>query len=123
LYLIFFSFSVSLGSATEVLEAGTSSSASLAAAPTTASLVLDDIASETVLEAIIDVDMAVVVENAVVGISDSRSEVDIEVGNMVGVGPTVDVNVSEAVSTSEVIEGVEVGISKSASEISVGDPA
>jgi hypothetical protein len=123
LYLIFFPFSVSLGSATEVLEAGTSSSASLAAAPTTASLVFDGITSDIVLEAIIDVDMAVVVENAVVGISDSRSEADIEVGSMVGVGPKVDMNVSEDVSISEVIEGVEVGISTSASEISVGDPA
>jgi hypothetical protein len=42
---------------------------------------------------------------------------------MVGVGPKVDMNVSEDVSISEVIEGVEVGISTSASEISVGDPA
>jgi len=130
LYLIFFPFSVSLGPATEVLEAGTSSLAS-AAASTTASLVMEGLTSDMVLEAIrevmVEVDMTVVVEISEVdigiGISVSDSDLAIGVGSSVGVGPTVDMDVSEGVVKSEVIDGVEVGISKSASEYSVGDPA
>jgi len=120
LYLIFFPFSVSLGPATEVLEAGTSSLAS-AAASTTASLVMDGLISDMVLEAIrevmVEVDMTVVVEIAEVGIGISVSESDSAMGvdSKVGVGPTVDMDVSEGVVKSEVIDGVEVGISKSAS--------
>ena len=120
LYLIFFPFSVSLGPATEVLEAGTSSLAS-AAASTTASLVMDGLISDMVLEAIrevmVEVDMTVVVEIAEVGIGISVSESDSAMGvdSKVGVGPTVDTDVSEGVVKSEVIDGVEVGISKSAS--------
>ena len=128
MYLIFFPFSVSLGPAAEVLEAGTSSLAS-AAASTTASLVMDGFASDMVLEATVDVmvevDMTVVVENVEVGIGISVSDSDsaIGVGSSVGVGPTVDMDVSDGVAESEVIAGVEVGRSKSASEYSVGDPA
>jgi hypothetical protein len=64
-----------------------------------------DIVLEAIMEVMVEVDMAVVVEIAE------------------GVGPTVDMDVSDGVVKSEVIDGVEVGISKSASEYSVGDPA
>jgi hypothetical protein len=90
---------------------------------------MDGLISDMVFEAIIDVmvevDMAVVVETAEVGIGISVSDSDsaIGVGSSVGVGPTVDMDVSEGVVKSEVIDGVEVGISNSASEYSVGDPA
>jgi len=127
LYLIFFpsSVSVSLGARTEVLEAGTSSSASLAAASTSASevpegiisLVLDGMFSEIVFDAMAEDDIAGVFEYADVGISDSVIEVD----SGVGVGPTVDMEVSEGVIVSDVIDGVEVGISISASENLVGE--
>lgn len=120
MYLIFFPFSVSLGSATDVLEAGASSAISLAAALTAASLVLDGIASEVVLEAIAEVDIAVVVENADVGILDS----EIEVGSGVGVGPAGDMDVAEIDRSEEVMASedvVEVVMSMSASEYSVGE--
>lgn len=132
LYRIFLPFSVSLGSAAiEVLEAGTSSLASLAAASTTASLVLEGFTSGTVLEAIVEVDMAVVVITVVlmapaidvIEVGSSDSEIVIEVGTGVGVGPTVDMDVSEGVAISDVIEGVVVVISTSASEYSVGERA
>jgi hypothetical protein len=84
-----------------------------------------DIVLEANMEVMVVVDMAVVVEIAEVGIGISVSESDsaIGVGSRVGVGPTVDMDVSDGVVKSEVIDGVEVGISKSASEYSVGDPA
>ena len=108
-----------------MLEAGTSSSASLAAASTSASevpegiisLVLDGMFSEIVFDAMAEDDIAGVFEYADVGISDSVIEVD----SGVGVGPTVDMEVSEGVIVSDVIDGVEVGISISASEKSVGE--
>lgn len=111
-----------------MLDAGTSSLAS-AAASTTASLVIDGLASDNVLEAMggdmVEVDMTVVVEIAevAIGISVSDPDSDIEVIAEVGVGPAVDMDVSVGVADPEVIDGVEVGISMSASEYSVGDPA
>ena len=128
LYRIFFPFSVSLGSGTEVLDTGTSSLAS-AAASTTAPLVLDGLTSDIVLEVVrdvmVEVDMAVVVEivEVAIGISVSDSDSAVEVITAVDVGPTVDMNVSVGVADCDVIDGVEVGISMSASEYSVGDPA
>jgi hypothetical protein len=84
-----------------------------------------DIVLEAIMEVMVEVDMAVVVEIAevIIGISVSDSDSAIGVGSRVGVGPTVDMDVSDGVIKSDVIDGVEVGISKSASENSVGDPA
>ena len=111
-----------------MLDAGTSSLAS-AAASTTAPPVLDGLTSDIVLEAVrdvmVEVDMALVVEIVEVAISISVSDwdSDIEVIAAVDVGPTVDMNVSIDVVDSDVIDGVDVGTSMSASEYSVGDPA
>jgi hypothetical protein len=84
-----------------------------------------DMVFEAIMEVMVEVDMAVVVEIAevIIGMSVSESDSAIGVGSRVGVGPTVDMDVSDGVVKSEVIDGVEVGISKSASENSVGDPA
>jgi hypothetical protein len=92
---------------------------------------MDGLTSDMVFEAMradeVEVDMAVVVDIAEVGIgigiSVSDSDSAIGVGSRVGVGPAVDLDVSDGVVKSEVIDGVEVGMSKSASENSVGDPA
>ena len=90
---------------------------------------MDGLTTDMVLEAIrevmVEVDMAVVLEIAevIIGISVSNSDSAMGVGSRVGVGPTVDMDVSDGVVKSEVIDGVDVGISKSASEYSVGDPA
>ena len=85
---------------------------------------ISDMVLEAIVDVMVEVDMAVI-ENVEVGIGISVSDSDsaIGVGSRVGVGPTVDMDVSDGVVNSEVIDGVEVGISKSASEYSVGDPA
>jgi hypothetical protein len=117
LYLIFFPFSVSFGSGATLVEVVTSS---LAAASSDPSLVLEGMDSERVFDAVAAVDVTDTLERADDEVSASKSS---ELGSGVGVGPTVDMYVSDEVeATSDTAEGVGEGTSTSASWNSVGDP-
>ena len=118
MYLIFFPFSVSFGSGARLVEVVISSSVAASRDP---SLVLEGSGSEIVFDAVAAVEVTDTVERADVdgSASGSRSEV----GSGVGVGPTVDMCVSDEVeATSDTADGVGEGASTSASWNSVGDP-